>query len=219
MTIFICGDSTAANYPPEQAPQTGWGQLLGELIGDIPVVNCAVGGRSTKSFISEGRLVEIEKQLKPGDLMLIQFAHNDASELAWRHTDPWTSFTNNLSIFVDTARLYGALPVLLTPICVRYWQDGQFQQSHGDYTRAMRLLAETKNVPLIDVYEESWALVEKLGEEGSKSLYMHLEKGVYPAFPDGKIDDAHTQKAGALAYAGIAADGLRRLGLIRRDAL
>ena len=64
MTIFICGDSTAAGYPPEQAPQTGWGQLLGELIGDIPVVNCAMGGRSTKSFISEGRLVDIEEQLE-----------------------------------------------------------------------------------------------------------------------------------------------------------
>lgn len=219
MTIFICGDSTAAGYPPEQAPQTGWGQLLGELIGNIPVVNCAMGGRSTKSFISEGRLVDIEKQLEPGDLMLIQFAHNDESDLVWRHTDPWTSYTNNLEIFVDTARLYKAVPVLMTPICMRLWQDGKLIESHGDYVKAVHILAAKRNVPLIDMYGKSRELAEKLGEEGSKTLFMHLEKGEYPAFPEGRQDNAHTQRAGAAAFAKVAAEELKRLGLIREAAL
>jgi lysophospholipase L1-like esterase len=193
--------------------------LLGELTGGVPVVNCAMGGRSTKSFISEGRLVGIEKQLRPGDLMLIQFAHNDESDLVWRHTDPWTSYINNLAIFVDTARLYKAVPVLMTPICMRLWQDGQLAESHGDYIKAVHYLAEQRNVPLIDMYGKSRELAEKLGEEGSRTLFMHLEKGAYPAFPEGREDNAHTQRAGAAAFARIAAEELKRLNLIRESVL
>ena len=59
MKIFICGDSTAASYAPEQAPLTGWGQALGELLPQAQVVNKAMAGRSTKSYLSEGRLVEV----------------------------------------------------------------------------------------------------------------------------------------------------------------
>ena len=104
MTIYICGDSTAATYPPENAPITGWGQLLGDYLPNVNVVNKAVGGRSTKSFLAEGRLTDIERTIQPGDLLLIQFTHNDTSDLVWRHTDPNTSFSANLEIYVDTAR-------------------------------------------------------------------------------------------------------------------
>ncbi len=120
MTIYICGDSTAATYPPENAPITGWGQLLGDYLPNVNVVNKAVGGRSTKSFLAEGRLTDIERTIQPGDLLLIQFTHNDTSDLVWRHTDPNTSFSANLEIYVDTARLHGAIPVLVTPIPRRY---------------------------------------------------------------------------------------------------
>ncbi len=98
MTIYICGDSTAATYPPENAPITGWGQLLGDYLPNVNVVNKAVGGRSTKSFLAEGRLTDIERTIQPGDLLLIQFTHNDTSDLVWRHTDPNTSFSANLEI-------------------------------------------------------------------------------------------------------------------------
>ena len=99
MTIYICGDSTAATYPPENAPITGWGQLLGDYLPNVNVVNKAVGGRSTKSFLAEGRLTDIERTIQPGDLLLIQFTHNDTSDLVWRHTDPNTSFSANLEIY------------------------------------------------------------------------------------------------------------------------
>ena len=88
MTIYVCGDSTAASYSPEAAPITGWGQVLGEMLPGIRVENRAMGGRSTKSFLSEGRLQQIETEIQAGDLMLIQFTHNDTSDLVWRHTDP-----------------------------------------------------------------------------------------------------------------------------------
>lgn len=214
MTIYICGDSTAASYTPAAAPMTGWGQVLPELVGEIPVENRAMGGRSTKSFLSEGRLQRIETEIQAGDLLLIQFAHNDESDLVWRHTDSWTSFYHNLEIFVDTALLRRARPVLLTPICRRNWLEGELMPSHGDYPDAIRLLAVRRGLPLIDVYESSEDLVRSLGDEGSKALYMHVEKGAYPAYPDGSADNTHTVRAGAEAYARMVAEGLRRFGLI-----
>ena len=214
MTIYVCGDSTAATYTPEQAPITGWGQVLGDLLPGIRVENRAMGGRSTKSFLSEGRLQKIECEIRPGDMLLIQFTHNDTSDLVWRHTDPWTSFRSNLEIYVETAQMYGALPVLMTPICRRTWQDGQLLESHGDYPRVVRYLAAQRKIPLIDMYEESVRLVRSLGEEKSRELYMHLEPGLYPAYPDGQMDDTHTQRAGAEAYARITAEKLRELDLV-----
>ena len=214
MTIFVCGDSTAASYKPEEAPITGWGQVLGEFTPGIRVENRAMGGRSTKSFLSEGRLQKIETEIQPGDLLLIQFTHNDTSDLVWRHTDPWTSFYRNLEIYVDTAILRGARPVLMTPICRRYWRDGALLESHGEYPDAIRLLAFRRNVPLIDIYQGSTRLVRELGDEESKKLYLYAEPGVYPAYPNGSADDTHTQRAGAEAYARMTADALKELGLM-----
>lgn len=214
MTIYVCGDSTAASYPPRRAPITGWGQLLSEKLGGAPVVNAARGGRSTKSFLAEGRLLDVEKCLAPGDLLLIQFTHNDPSDLVWRHTDPWTSFMSNLAIFVDTARQYGAIPVLLTPIPRRYFLEGALQPSHGDYLDAIRTLARQKGVALIDIYQTAWAHLSALGDEASRALYMNLAPGLYPAYPHGQADDTHTQKAGADYYASLTADGLRALELL-----
>lgn len=214
MTIFVCGDSTAATYPPENAPITGWGQVLGEFFPGATVSNHAVGGRSTKSFLAEGRLIAIEKAIQPGDILLIQFTHNDTSDLVWRHTDPHTSFVNNLSIFVDTARLRGAIPVLLTPIPRRWWREGRLTNAHGEYPEAIRRLAMTKNVPLIDVLAEGERAIHEMGEAASEALYMNVAPGLYPAYPDGNRDDTHTQRAGAELFARITAEGLQNLGLI-----
>ena len=214
MTIYVCGDSTAASYTPEQAPITGWGQVLPEFTGSVPVENRAMGGRSTKSFLAEGRLQRIEKEIQPGDLLLIQFTHNDTSDLVWRHTDPWTSFKSNLEIYVDTAILRRAQPVLLTPICRRYWRDGVLLESHGEYPDAIRVLAAQRSVPLIDIYEKSTRLVRQLGEEESRKLYMYVEPGQFPAYPDGSVDDTHTRRPGAEAYARMTAEALREFGLI-----
>ncbi len=214
MTIYVCGDSTAASYTPEQAPITGWGQVLPEFLPGVRVENRAMAGRSTKSFLSEGRLQKIETEIQPGDLLLIQFSHNDESDLVWRHTDPWTSFYHNLEIFVDTAILHGARPVLMTPICRRCWRDGKLLESHEDYPDVIRTLAAQRSVPLIDMYAKSFRYVGELGDEESKKLYLHLEKGVYPAWPNGNADDTHTKRAGAEAYARMAAEGLKELGVV-----
>ena len=214
MTIYVCGDSTAASYKPEEAPITGWGQVLCEFAPGVRVENRAMGGRSTKSFLSEGRLQRIEGEIQAGDLLLIQFTHNDTSDLVWRHTDPWTSFYHNLEIYVDTAIMHRAQPVLLTPICRRYWRDGKLLESHDDYPEVIRTLAAQRSVPLIDIYEKSTRLVRELGDEESKKLYLYVEPGVYPAYPNGNADDTHTKRAGAEAYARMTAEALKEYGLI-----
>ncbi len=214
MTIYVCGDSTAAYYAPERAPITGWGQVLAEYLPGVTVIDKAMGGRSTKSFLAEGRLVNIEKTLQPGDLLLIQFTHNDTSDLVWRHTDPHTSFVDNLSIFVDTARVHGAIPVLMTPIPRRCWRDGVLLETHGEYPDAIRRLAMQRNVPLIDIYQQGTAYLRAIGEEESAKLYMHVEPGVYPDYPNGQTDDTHTRRLGAQVYARMTAEGLKKLKLI-----
>jgi lysophospholipase L1-like esterase len=80
-TIYLAGDSTMADYPPESYPMQGWGNKLPLFIPDsVRVVNKAVCGRSSKSFVEEGRLEEILQMIKPGDYLFIQFGHNDSGE-------------------------------------------------------------------------------------------------------------------------------------------
>ena len=214
MGIFVCGDSTAVSYNPEVTRMVGWGQLLGDFLPGVTVVNLSMAGRSTKTFLAEGRL-EPAGQADPGDLVLIQFAHNDENEKKpERYTAPWTEFTENLRFFIRFAREHGAVPVLLTPICMRVWQDGKLQPTHGEYPAAMRTVAEEMNVPLIDLYAESFRIVEEMGEEGSKALFMHFAPGEDPAYPDGSEDNAHTKRAGAERFAAAAAQGLKELGLV-----
>jgi len=160
----------------------------------VNVVNKAVGGRSTKSFLAEGRLTDIERTIQPGDLLLIQFTHNDTSDLVWRHTDPNTSFSANLEIYVDTARLHGAIPVLVTPIPRRYWRDGELVDAHGAYPDAIRRLAKKRNIHLLDVTAESMAKFRQMGEEATYPLYMNVEPGLYPAYP-GRVEGRHAYPA------------------------
>ena len=214
MKIYICGDSTAASYTPELSPLTGWGQVLPELLPGAAIENRAIAGRSTKTFLAEGRLKAIEAALSPGDLVLIQFAHNDEGDKPERHTEPWQDFRANLNTFIDAALAKGARPVLLTPICIRVWRDGTLQPSHGEYLKVIRALSKERNVRLIDVYAESFAAVRELGEAGSRKLYMHLKPNEYPGWPDGKEDDTHTRLEGASRFAEAGAHGLRKLGLV-----
>ena len=213
-TIYICGDSTAARYDPVITPMVGWGQVLPDLLPGVAVENHAMAGRSTRTFLAEGRLTRFQDALRPGDLVLIQFAHNDEGDKPERHTEPWGDFTDNLNVFIDTALARGAQPVLMTPICIRLYRDGQLQPTHGEYLKAIHALAARRGVPLIDLYADSFAIVEALGEEASRALYMRLEKGEDPRYPDGLADDTHTRLPGAERFARAAAARLRELRLV-----
>src|SRR4051794_12131736 len=82
VTIFLAGDSTMAMKQPDKRPETGWGEMFGQHFrdGTVTIDNRAMNGRSTKTFISEGRWQAINDDLKPGDYVFIQFGHNDESK-------------------------------------------------------------------------------------------------------------------------------------------
>ena len=215
MQIFIFGDSTAASYDPKETLMVGWGQRLGSYLPGCTVVNLAKAGRSTKTFLGEHRLDPADASARPGDLMLIQFAHNDENEKKpERYVTP-AQFRENLILFVNFARRHQAVPVLLTPICMRIWENGVLQPTHGDYPRVMRDLAAELDLPLIDLYGESFRIVSGLGEESSKALFMQIPQGLDPRYPEALDDNAHTRFEGADRFAAFVAGELTgRLKLV-----
>ncbi len=201
--IFIAADSTAASYGPERAPQAGWGQALQSWldVSQWQVRNHAVGGRSTRSFINEGRLEAIEKELQAGDVLLIQFGHNDAKrEDPTRYTDPDSDYPQFLSRYIAAARDKGATPILITPVARLLYDFGALLDTHGRYTQAMKQVAREQNVQLIDLNASSMAWIRALGEQGAKPYFMFVPE-------QNKADGTHFSVAGATAVACLVMRG------------
>ena len=154
--IWWVGDSTVQHNRIDTWPQCGMGQVLElYLRPGIPVHNHARNGRSTKSFREEGLFAPVGAGLCPGDLLLIQFGHNDEKkEDPSRFTSPET-YAANLLAYARTALDRGALPVLITPLVRRRFQDGQLLPTHGPWPDAARRLAEREHLPLIDLTREA----------------------------------------------------------------
>ena len=207
VTWYLCGDSTMANYPADRAPMTGWGQMLGALLpADQFVENCAVNGRSSKSFIAERRLGYIELFLRPGDKMVISFSHNDEKSDPLRYTSPRGTFSEYLNMYIDAARRQGAEPILATPIARRLFDDqGNLRATHGDYPAAIRDLAAQRGVRLVDLEAATMAMVQKAGPEESKRLYCHVPAG-HENYPEGAADNSHLRLEGAARIAGLFLD-------------
>jgi acetyl esterase/lipase len=214
--VYLIGDSTMADRPDPDYPEHGWGQLLPRFFDDqVAVHNFAVNGRSTKSFIDEGKWAAVVAKLKPGDYVFVQFGHNDEkSEDSTRYTEPHTSFRRNLERFVGDARAKGAIPVLLTPIVRRKFNaQGILEDTHGAYPLVVREVAKDRAVPLIDLQPLTENLVRKEGPEGSKRLYVWLAGGESKVFPDGRQDDTHLSALGATDVARLAATALQQTAL------
>ena len=121
-TIFIIGDSTAANKDTTNGKQErGWGMMLQSQFDAryILVDNHAVNGRSSKSFIDEGRWDKVLEKMQPGDYVIIQFGHNDEKPKADRHTDPGSTFDYNLARFIRETREHGGIPILMNCVVRR----------------------------------------------------------------------------------------------------
>ena len=209
--VYICGDSTACNYAQDRYPRTGWGQTLSALLPNIFVHNEAASGRSSKSFLDENRLYQIQRFLRPGDLLLIQFGHNDEKQDAARATDPKTSFPMYLQQYINAAQACGAAPVLLTPIVRRHFDAaGNLMDTHGDYAAAIRDLAARQGVALMDMEAMTREWVFAKGPERSKGLYVWVGEG-HRNYPQGEKDDTHLSFDGAWAFARLVSDRIRGL--------
>jgi DNA sulfur modification protein DndE len=213
--LFMAGDSTMADKPPD-LPERGWGMVLPRFFRDPAIVrNHAVNGRSTKSFIDEGRWQAIVDELREGDVVIIQFGHNDEKkEDPTRYADPATTFRENLRRFVSDVRSRRASPILATPVARRKFDaSGRLTATHGEYPDAIRAVAADAKVPLLDLERSTSTWLQEVGDEPSKRFFMWIEPGKYPGLPDGRQDDTHFVEAGALHVAELAIAEMRTLKL------
>ncbi|MFD0022047.1 rhamnogalacturonan acetylesterase [Streptomyces sp. NPDC058382] len=210
-TVHIAGDSTAAQKYADVAPETGWGMALPFFLApSLAVSNHAMNGRSSKSFIDEGLLAALLGEVRAGDLLLIQFGHNDEkTEDPARGTDPYTTYQDHLRQYVRGARVRRARPVLLTPVeRRRFAADGTATPSHGDYPDAMRALAAEERVPLLDLQARTLARWQELGPDGTREYFNWLEPGQSPNYPDGQQDNTHFRPRGAIEAARLVTRSL-----------
>lgn len=217
VTIYCIGDSTMSDkVNPIENPEHGWAQVLPEFFDEnVNIDNRAVNGRSSKSFINEGRWDSVLKTLKPNDYVFIQFGHNDQKfKDSSRYTNPHTTYRNNLKRFVQETREKGAQPILFTSIARRNFNEfGTLVDTHGLYPVEVRLLAQELKVPFIDLQYLTELMETEYGVVGSKSLHLHFQPGEHPYYPEGKEDDTHLSKKGALVVAGLAINEIQRLEL------
>ena len=232
-TIFVIGDSTAADKQnPQTNPERGWGMMLqGCFDRHVRVSNHAVNGRSSKSFITEGRWQRVLDDLKPGDYVVIQFGHNDEKQDSARHTEPGTTFDENLRRFVREARERKAIPILMNAVVRRNffqatdgsaedealrntkYEDEQVNSdtlidTHGAYLLSPRRVAEQMGVVFIDANRITHDLEQSMGIEGSRRLHMWYRPGEVASIPNGRHDNTHYNVFGARLVAGLMADAI-----------
>lgn len=202
IVLRLMGDSTMADKDLSyQNPERGWGQRLKSHVdAGVVVANYAQNGRSTKSVQTLGIWDRVKADLKAGEYLFIQFGHNDSKESdSTRYAAPFGAYQDNIRLFVDYALSVGAKPILFTPVSRRWFDDeGKLKRGcHGDYPAAVKQVAEEYGLPLIDANEVTQQWLMSLGDEASRKYYMWIEEGTNPKHPQGKVDNTHTNVAGA----------------------
>lgn len=214
ITVYLAGDSTMAQKQPDKRPETGWGEMLQQNFDEakVKIDNRAQNGRSTKSFIDEGRWKAILDVLKKDDYVFIEFGHNDEkSDKPAVYAAANTDYRNNLIKFVNEVWAKKAFPILLTPVMRRKFDDkGIFQDTHGEYPDAVRKVAQELKVPLIDMHRLSEAVLKKLGVEDSRTLFLQLKPNENANYPKGVEDNTHFNPKGAEIMANLAIDEIRK---------
>lgn len=237
VSIYLIGDSTMAdysdNYDPgkdymkSRFPMTGWGQVFQELFHEqnftgfenlidsdsVIIKNRARGGRSTRTFFQEGRWRKVYDDLKEGDLVLMQFGHNDAAVKKTERYVNAEGYKEFLRLYVQQTREKGATPIILTPVCRNYpWKNGQLQNVHGSYPAAAKAIVSEMNVLMIDLNRLSMEKFSSIGRDKvTHSFFMNLPEGKYEAYPDGLKDNTHFQPAGARVVANLVFEALKDL--------
>ena len=192
-------------------PETGWGTPLSTFFDSTVVVaNHAQNGRSTRTFLAENRWQPVVADLQPGDYVFIQFGHNDESaNYPDRYTPP-EAYRQNLVKFVTETRSRRATPILLTPVTCRYFdQGGHIKETHAAYSAATLAVATEYHVLVVDLDKLSRELMQQLGDETSKLLFMHLAPGDHPNYPLGRADNTHFNELGARKIAQLVVNDLR----------
>lgn len=213
--IFLAGDSTIAIKETKAYPETGWGMPFVHFWDStVTVVNRAKNGRSTKTFLSEGLWKSIMDETKEGDYVIIQFGHNDESKSKQERYATPDTFKMNLTRFITETKAKKATPILFTPVSRRKFdKEGKAIDTHLEYSALTREVAKEQNVLFIDLDEKSRALYQKFGDQHSKLLFLQLQPGEHPNYPEGKDDNTHFNELGARLIAQLVLTELKRLNL------
>lgn len=212
-TIYMAGDSTMAIKPEMSFPENGWGMPFAVFFDEnIKVENRAKNGRSTRTFIEEGRWASIEEALQPGDFVIIQFGHNDESENKKdRYTTP-EQYKANLARFIRESRAKGAHPLLMSPITRRYFnEDGTVKHTHP-YAPLSREVAKEEKVDFIDMEVVTREYFQQQGDENSALRFLHIKPDAHPNYPNGVRDDTHLNQLGAREVAQLALREMKKMG-------
>lgn len=203
-TVYLTGDSTVQTYTDSQSPQQGWGQRLGEFFtDDIVIVNKAMGGRSSKSYVDEGRLDEVVKSLKVGDYLFAQWGINDRYKSDdTRYTDPATTFRTYLKMYIDGAREKNAIPVLVTPTPRLDYANGVFKNGFPDYCAAIKEVGAQTNTTVIDLQTKGLDYYASIGIDQVKAKIALNGSDVL-----------HFQAEGAYQMARLVAEGVKESDL------
>ena len=216
MRILLAGDSPVADCPTHEYPMSGWGAGLARHVFTWAAVhNFAKGGASTESFREEGLWGQLLETAAAGDLVLIQFGHNDQKR---PHLASRTGYAANLRSMVADVRALGAVPVLCTSVERRHFLAGtgagancRLEESLEDYPEVVREIALELHAAVVDLNAWTRALYLELGVEESTSLFCHFGPGEHAHWPDGLADNTHFSQRGASL---VAAEVARRLGLL-----
>jgi lysophospholipase L1-like esterase len=213
--VWMIGDSTMCLYESSRAPLTGWGMPFAGFFDSIVIIdNKAKGGRSTRTFISEGRWQPIADSMAAGDYVLMQFGHNDeAKEEIYkdRYTPP-EDYRKNLVRFITETKAKGGIPVLITPVSrMRFSKEGKAEETHTEYSAIVREVGRQQTVPVIDLDERSRELYEQLGPAATRFLFMQLDPDEHPAYPEGQKDNTHFNEYGARRIAELVLGEMKKL--------
>lgn len=210
--IYFIGDSTSANYNINDFPQTGYAEAIRLYkADDIVFINLSRQGCSTKSFLDQGRFKIVEDSISEGDLLIVQFGHNDEKKNdPLRYTDKDKEFLDNLQYFYDTAHKNKALCIFATSPTRRIFENGRIKDTHLGYPQAMLGFCKKNKYICIDLNELTKAHYDEIGAEESKKYHLMYPAGQYKRFPDGMSDTTHYNQCGANMVASIFLTNLEK---------
>jgi len=222
-TIHVIGDSTVCDYKDSAYPQTGWGQVLAPFFDQsrVKVINYAIGGRSSKSFINDGRLTSVLNATQPGDYIFVQMGTNDRDYSKADRYVPIDSSAYWFQKYVDGAKSKGAHVVLMSPLMLNTYPRNVFDNDLTDAAHknkeypvknVIKDVAAKNGVPFIDLTTKTYNLYKQVSQAYiSRYVYKMFLAGEYPNYPNGVTNDGttHFQESGSVVHAQLITEGLR----------
>lgn len=224
--LVLVGDSTVANASGDFR---GWGNVIGEFFdpAKIEVVNKARGGRSSRTFITEGLWDQLTPTLSKGDIVLIQFGHNDGGSLdkdrargslkgignetqdvtieSTQKKETIRTFGSYLRTYITDAKAKGATVVLLSPVPRNRWKENKVERAADNYGGWSKAVAKETSVFFVDLNELTAVKYEKIGSAKVASDFFTT------------IDNTHTSLGGAKVNAESVVEGLRKIKKLKID--